>query len=84
MLYCPKREEINPRDLGLGKSQGEVRGSNVFLFNKSNIKYLAKSGGNICSHRNQKQLIGFSSKGFMTIFSMRTKSSLLFTPTEDY
>ena len=42
MLYCPKREEINPRDLGLGKSQGEVRGSNVFY--KSNIKYLAKSG----------------------------------------
>jgi len=24
MLYCPKREEINPRDLGLGKTQGEV------------------------------------------------------------
>ena len=46
MLYCPKREEINPRDLGLGKSQGEVRGSNVFFY-KSNIKYLAKSGGNI-------------------------------------
>ena len=46
MLYCPKREEINPRDLGLGKSQGEVRGLNVFFY-KSNIKYLAKSGGNI-------------------------------------
>ena len=25
MLYCPKREEINPRDLGLGKTQGEVK-----------------------------------------------------------
>ena len=25
MLYCPRREEINPRDLGLGKTQGEVR-----------------------------------------------------------
>ena len=38
MLYCPKREEINPRDLGLGKSQGEVRGSNVFFINQiSNI-----------------------------------------------
>ena len=48
------------------------------------LKIIRKSGVNICSHRNQKQLIGFSSKGFMTIFSMRTKSSLLFTPTEDY
>ena len=43
MLYCPKREEINPRDLGLGKSQGEVRGLNIFFY-ESNIKYLAKSG----------------------------------------
>jgi len=24
MLYCPRREEINPRDLGLGKTQGEA------------------------------------------------------------
>ena len=34
MLYCPKREEINPRDLGLGKTQGEVK----FYILKQKIK----------------------------------------------
>ena len=47
------------------------------------LKIIRKSGVNICSHRNQKQLIGHFSKGFMTIFDMRTKSNLLFTPNID-
>ena len=43
MLYCPKREEINPRDLGLGKVRGRCVDQMSFFY-KSNIKYLAKSG----------------------------------------